>query len=71
MTADAVRNLDDALGRIAELGPVDLYVVPKGVEHCPKADAEVSAVLFEPQGAVNTGDAPGDRTSVLQELPEG
>lgn len=50
------------------LGPNDVFVVPKGVEHCPKADQEVHAILFEPQGTVNTGDAGGDRTSALREL---
>ncbi|MET9883510.1 cupin domain-containing protein [Streptomyces sp. NPDC006430] len=39
------------------LGPGDLYVVPRGVEHCPVADEEVSILLFEPAGTVNTGDA--------------
>ena len=50
------------------LGPHDVFVVPKGVEHCPKADAEVHALLFEPKGTANTGDAGGDRTSELREL---
>jgi mannose-6-phosphate isomerase-like protein (cupin superfamily) len=40
-----------------ELGPGQVYVVPKGVEHCPVADGEVEAVLIEPAGVVNTGDA--------------
>ena len=50
------------------LGPQDVFVVPKGVEHCPKAVNEVQAILIEPQGTVNTGDAGGDRTSPLREL---
>jgi len=50
------------------LGPQDVFVVPKGVEHCPKAVDEVQALLFEPQGTVNTGDAGGDMTSPLREL---
>jgi mannose-6-phosphate isomerase-like protein (cupin superfamily) len=50
------------------LGPNDVFVVPKGVEHCPRADDEVHAVLFEPKGTVNTGDAGGDMTSPLREL---
>ena len=41
--------------RNVELGPGDLYVVPRGVEHCPKGDAEI--LLIEPVGTVNTGDA--------------
>jgi mannose-6-phosphate isomerase-like protein (cupin superfamily) len=45
-----------------------LYVVPRGVEHCPRADGEVSALLIEPQGTVNTGDTPSERTAQLREL---
>ena len=52
-----------------ELGPGDVYVVPKGVEHCPKTDGEVHAVLIEPSGTENTGDTPSDRTVTLRELP--
>ena len=41
-----------------------LYVVPRGVEHCPIAEGEVAAMLIEPAGVVNTGDAEGsDRTA--------
>ncbi|RYE38607.1 MAG: cupin domain-containing protein [Hyphomicrobiales bacterium] len=39
-----------------ELGPGELYVVPKGVEHCPVADEETHILLIEPQGTPNTGD---------------
>jgi len=38
------------------LGPGDLYVVPKGVEHRPVAEEEVHLLLIEPQGTPNTGD---------------
>ena len=48
------------------LGPGDTYVVPRGVEHCPKAEQETSIVMVEPQGTVNTGDAGGPRTSPLR-----
>ena len=54
--------------RDVHLGPDDVFVVPAGVEHCPRADEEVCAILIEPQGTVNTGDAGGDRTSPLREL---
>jgi hypothetical protein len=37
-------------------------VVPRGVEHCPRADRETHVLLFEPAGTLNTGDAGGDRT---------
>jgi mannose-6-phosphate isomerase-like protein (cupin superfamily) len=51
-----------------ELGPNDVFVVPKGVEHCPRAQSEAQVLLFEPQGTINTGDAGGDMTSELHEL---
>lgn len=52
------------------LGPNDIFVVPRGVEHCPKADSEVSALLIEPKGTVNTGDAGGQMTSELLEFSD-
>ncbi len=44
------------------LRPRDVYVVPRGVEHRPVAEAEASIMMVELQGTVNTGDAGGDRT---------
>ena len=46
-----------------EVGPGQMYVVPKGVEHCPVADDETHALLLEPRGVVNTGDAGGALTA--------
>ena len=40
-----------------QLKPGQLFVVPRGVEHCPIADGQVHALLIEPVGVVNTGDA--------------
>ncbi|MDQ6934255.1 MAG: cupin domain-containing protein [Actinomycetota bacterium] len=40
-----------------------LFVVPRGVEHCPVADGEVHAMLIEPVGVVNTGEAGGPLTA--------
>lgn len=39
-----------------QLGPGDLYVVPRGVEHCPVAAEETHLLVIEPQGTPNTGD---------------
>jgi len=50
------------------LGEQDVFIVPRGVEHCPKAEDEVHALLIESRGTVNTGDAGGPMTSVLREL---
>ena len=45
------------------LGPGEMVVVPKGVEHKPYAAREVKLMLIEPSGTVNTGDAGGERTA--------
>ncbi|HKY00312.1 MAG TPA: cupin domain-containing protein [Steroidobacteraceae bacterium] len=42
--------------RSVELGPGEIFVVPKGVEHRPVADEEVHLLLIEPTGTPNTGD---------------
>jgi mannose-6-phosphate isomerase-like protein (cupin superfamily) len=44
-------------GRDVELGPGDLFVVPRGVEHCPRAEPEAHILLIEPMGTPNTGDS--------------
>ena len=46
-----------------ELGPGELYVVPKGTEHRPVAESEVHLMLVEPSATVNTGNAGGERTA--------
>lgn len=38
------------------LSPGDCFVVPKGVEHCPKSEGVSEILLFEPAVTVNTGD---------------
>jgi mannose-6-phosphate isomerase-like protein (cupin superfamily) len=38
------------------LNPGEMFVVPKGVEHCPVADEECHLLLIEPSGTPNTGD---------------
>jgi len=54
--------------RNVELDEGDLFVVPRGVEHCPRADAEAHVLLIEPSGTANTGDAGGDRTAPEVEI---
>jgi mannose-6-phosphate isomerase-like protein (cupin superfamily) len=43
--------------RKVRLGPGEIFVVPKGVEHRPVATEEVHMLLIEPTGTPNTGDA--------------
>ena len=42
--------------RIVTLGPGELFVVPKGVEHRPVAEEEAHILLIEPTGTPNTGN---------------
>jgi mannose-6-phosphate isomerase-like protein (cupin superfamily) len=39
------------------VGAGEIFVVPKGVEHCPVAEEEAHILLIEPNGTPNTGDA--------------
>jgi len=48
---------------VVELGPGEMFVVPKGVEHKPYAEHEVKLLLIEPRGVVNTGHEGGERTA--------
>ncbi len=45
-----------------ELQAGEMIVVPRGVEHRPKADHEAHLLLFEPAGTLNTGNIRSDRT---------
>jgi mannose-6-phosphate isomerase-like protein (cupin superfamily) len=46
-----------------DLNPGEMYVVPRGVEHRPRAEQEVRLLLIEPRGVVNTGDSSGELTA--------
>jgi len=46
-----------------DIGPGELIIVPRGVEHCPLALTEdVHVVLLEPKTTVNTGNVRNERT---------
>lgn len=42
--------------RDVELSAGELFVVPRRVEHCPKAENEAHVLLIEPVGTINTGE---------------
>jgi len=44
------------------LGPGDIHVVPRGVEHFPQAEPGSRILMFEPTGTPNTGSG-GTRAS--------
>ena len=49
--------------RTVTLRAGELFVVPKGVEHITRAARECHALIIEPRGVVNTGDAGGAQTA--------
>ncbi len=50
-------EIDIENGGTVTLQPGQLYVVPKGVRHRPRAPEEAHIVLIEPTGTPNSGDA--------------
>ena len=48
--------------RTVEVGPGEMIVVPRGVEHRPVAEEEVHVMLFEPTTTLNTGNVESERT---------
>lgn len=59
---DGTLRIDFRDGSVT-LGPGEMFVVPKGVEHKPYAETEVRMMLIEPRGTLNTGDEGGERTA--------
>ncbi len=54
----------DAAGeRVETVRAGEMLVVPRGVEHVTRASAECHALVVEPRGVVNTGEAGGGLTA--------
>ena len=47
--------------RSVELGPGELCVVPRGVEHRTRAESEADILIFEPAHTRNTGNVVDER----------
>jgi mannose-6-phosphate isomerase-like protein (cupin superfamily) len=45
------------------VGAGEMFVIPRGREHITRAKSECHALLIEPRGVVNTGDAGGALTA--------
>lgn len=45
-----------------QVGPGELYVVPRGVEHQPFAAQETHLMLFEPKATAHTGEVRDEKT---------
>lgn len=54
-------------GRTVELGPGEMFVVPKGVRHNPVAEAECLLMLIERKTTLHTGDVATDKTRSIAE----
>ncbi|MGI9666312.1 MAG: cupin domain-containing protein [Acidimicrobiia bacterium] len=52
-------TIDLEQGDAVELGPGEIFVVPAGEAHRPRADELTKALLLEPSNVVNTGSAQG------------
>ena len=48
--------------RDIELDPGELFVVPRGVEHCPIGEDGCQIVMVEPKTTLNTGNVRNERT---------
>ena len=46
------------------LNPGEVFVVPKGLQHRPRAEVETHLLLIEPAGTPNTGDPATAATKV-------
>lgn len=57
---DGVLRIDFEDGAVS-IGPGEMYVVPRGVRHKPYAEKQVSMILIEPRGILNTGNEGGER----------
>lgn len=53
--------------QIIELNENEFLIIPKGIEHRPVADEEVSIMLFEPATTLNTGDKQNEMTKKVLE----
>jgi mannose-6-phosphate isomerase-like protein (cupin superfamily) len=60
LTGELTIRMDD--GDVS-LTAGQIYVVPRGVPHCPVSPDGATVLLFEPSDTSNTGDTPGELTA--------
>lgn len=53
LKGEMVMDVEDAAHRV---GTGEVFIVPKGVTHRPRAEQECEVLLIEPKGVPNTGD---------------
>ena len=52
----------DFRDKTVELNEGEIIIVPRGIEHRPRAAEEVHVMLFEPAGTLNTGNVKNELT---------
>ena len=52
----------DGTEREIAILPGEFIIVPKGIEHKPRADEETHIMLLEPKSTLNTGNVRNERT---------
>jgi mannose-6-phosphate isomerase-like protein (cupin superfamily) len=48
--------------KVININENEIIIVPRGIEHCPKAEDEVHVLLFEPASTINTGNVTSAKT---------
>lgn len=55
LEGEMLMDIEGEAPRVVKAG--EIFVVPKGVVHRPRAEREVKVLLIEPKGEPNSGDA--------------
>lgn len=55
LSGEMQMDIENAESRTVKAG--EMFIVPKGVVHRPRAEEEVQVMLIEPKGEPNTGDS--------------
>lgn len=58
---------ENAEPQIISLLPGEMFVVPKGMQHCPEADVETHFMMLEPKSTQHTGSHQTSQTVAITE----
>ena len=61
-----IRNNEGEVNTVS-LNSGELFVVPKGVEHCPQADEETHFMMLEPASTQHTGSVNSEQTVKVEQ----
>lgn len=57
LVIDGTVTMDYEGAESVQFGPGEMVIVPQGVVHRPRAEAEAKVLLIEPKGEPNSGDS--------------